>query len=32
VYLTADTTVTAWAEQVCREGRVSLIGLPVLSR
>ena len=32
VYLTADTTITGWADQVCREGRMSLQGVPVLSR
>jgi hypothetical protein len=32
VYLTSDSTILGWAERVARDGRVALLGLPVLAR
>jgi hypothetical protein len=32
VYLTSDPTISGWAERVARDGRISLLGIPVLSR
>lgn len=32
VYLTSDATIAGWAERVARDGRVALLGVPVLTR